>query len=347
MRPNCYDVDYLLIDRPVPFTTNSKGLRDKEYPPVAENGVFRVLFLGSSGAVNTGNGRGFVPAIEKVLNQKLSQAKLKNVKRIELINGAQSTYNAVKNYLIFDELQKEYQPDLVVLADFYGTLKMEEFFEHEYSLAKDQNGLSAGIGWQPGFWPLPSTYNGSIWKRFGSRAAPAHRISFAIRVGMLKVAVALRPDKYCPQPSKMGCLIYWHLKYLDALNSKATRAGVKFLTLFGSGHVNSDKGMPLPVAWYFPESIVRNALPWDPISQKDYDQYHDFMAKSEYGLDLTQEFEQALKRHSTQGPSTIHLTEMELEKLGESVSEKIFHAILPHLKTKKASNRGSKRPASL
>lgn len=347
MRPDCSGVDYLLIDRPVPYSTNSKGLRDKEYPPVAEKGVFRVLFLGSSGAVNTGPEHGFVPTIEKALNKKLLQANIKHVKRIELINGSQSTYNTVKSYLAFDELQKAYNPNLVVLADFYGTLKMEEFFDHTFSALRDSNGLSTGIGWQPEFWPLPISYNSSIWKRYGTQALAPHRIGVAVRVGLLKISLALGPEKYCPQPAEMGCLIYWHLKYIDALNTKAKNSGAKFLALFGSGHVNSDKGMPLPVAWYFPESIVRNALPWDPIATRDYDQYYGALSHSGYGVDLSNEFEQALKRHSTEGPSSIHLTEMELEKLGESSSEKIFNAILPFLGSKDAPSKATKRPASL
>ena len=94
----------------VPFTTNSLGLRDREYPPSKPEGVFRILMLGDS--FTEGAGLPIEETVakraERLLNATCSGA-------YEVVNAGTGSYSPILEYLQLKRLGLALEPDLVVL----------------------------------------------------------------------------------------------------------------------------------------------------------------------------------------------------------------------------------------
>ncbi len=97
-------------------TTNSKGLRDREYP-YQKDGAFRILLFGDSymEAVHVAEGDGFPDVMERLLTDR----------RVEVINMGVGGYATVAQWRYLLEEGIKYAPDLVLVAfyaenDVYG-----------------------------------------------------------------------------------------------------------------------------------------------------------------------------------------------------------------------------------
>lgn len=322
--PNCSGVDEFLISEPVFFRTNALGLKDKDYSPKPAKKVFRILFLGGSAGVNLTDARGFVPSFEATFNEKLKKmAGNKPFDRIEIVNGSENAYHTVRTFLRYPELGAAYKPHVVIWVDFYGGLKMEEFLDHLTSKEKNADGLAKKIGYQPDFWPLPESWNGKIWGKYGDSASSYYFFSRALRAAKTKVGLLLRPGKHCDSKD-FSCPVYWHLRYLKALQESVEKGGSKFVAMFGAAKHNTDSALLISTPWRAPETIVRKLTPWDPLNKKDYDSYYDWLKAYPNGLDISEQTEAAIVRHNFSKNPLLHMSLENVEQMGREVAEKTF-----------------------
>lgn len=92
------------------FSTNSLGLRDREYARPKPPSVFRVLMLGDSFT----EGGGLV--LEQTVAKRVEQAlHARGCPRHEVVNGGVASYSPILEYLLLRRLGPELEPDLVVL----------------------------------------------------------------------------------------------------------------------------------------------------------------------------------------------------------------------------------------
>jgi hypothetical protein len=99
-----------------PFSTNSQGLRDREYTVEKPPGVFRVAVLGSS--IDMGWGVGdddtYVELLEGWLN---AQAKRRGLaRRFEVLNFAVAAYSPMQRLEAFRRKAVRFEPDLVLYS---------------------------------------------------------------------------------------------------------------------------------------------------------------------------------------------------------------------------------------
>jgi lysophospholipase L1-like esterase len=97
----------------VPFSINSAGLRDREFPREKPPGVYRIVWLGDSTTV--GWGVPLAGAAPKILERELNAS---GRGRFEVLNcgvGNYDTVQEVEHYLTIDRV---FHPDLVILEYF-------------------------------------------------------------------------------------------------------------------------------------------------------------------------------------------------------------------------------------
>ncbi len=111
LKPN-YD-EVLFGER---FTTNSAGMRDRDYPLNKPEGVFRIVLLGSS--IDMGWGVATPDTYENRLEAWLNdQAERRGmVRRFEVLNFSVAAYGPAQRYDVFHRQALPYQPDLVLLS---------------------------------------------------------------------------------------------------------------------------------------------------------------------------------------------------------------------------------------
>jgi hypothetical protein len=99
-----------------PFTTNSHGLRDREYTLKKSPGVFRIAVLGSS--IDMGWGVSieatYVNRLEDWLNAQAASRKLK--RRFEVINFAVAAYSPMQRLESFRRKASAFKPDMVLFS---------------------------------------------------------------------------------------------------------------------------------------------------------------------------------------------------------------------------------------
>jgi hypothetical protein len=96
--------------RGVEYATNSLGLRDREFAPVAPPGALRILMLGDSFT------EGWTLPVEGVVAKRLEQLLTARCRRVvEVINGGTASYSPLLQYLLLREIGPQLKPDLVVL----------------------------------------------------------------------------------------------------------------------------------------------------------------------------------------------------------------------------------------
>ena len=96
------------------LTTNSRGLRDREYPYAKPTGTKRILVLGDS--FTWGYGVADDETFAEVLEQRLQSVEGK----WEVINTGVSGWGTDQEYLYLTQEGFDYSPDIVVLALFLG-----------------------------------------------------------------------------------------------------------------------------------------------------------------------------------------------------------------------------------
>jgi hypothetical protein len=98
------------------YTSNSQGLRDREYDLEKPEGVYRIALLGSS--IDMGWGVATPDTYENLLedwfNAESSRRGL--VRRFEVINFAVAAYGPVQRYDVFHRKALAYSPDLVLFS---------------------------------------------------------------------------------------------------------------------------------------------------------------------------------------------------------------------------------------
>ena len=93
---------------------NSAGLMDQEYAQEKPAGVYRILVLGDS--FTEGLRVPMDAAFHSILEEELNAAG----KRVEVINAGVAGWGTDQELLFYQEVGREYQPDMVLLAFFPG-----------------------------------------------------------------------------------------------------------------------------------------------------------------------------------------------------------------------------------
>jgi hypothetical protein len=97
----------------VELSTNSMGLRDREYTVTKPEGVRRILMLGDSTTLGWG-----VPldqTVAKILEGQLNQA---GSGRFEVLNAGIGNYDTVQETAQYEQRDRKFHPDIVVLEYF-------------------------------------------------------------------------------------------------------------------------------------------------------------------------------------------------------------------------------------
>jgi GDSL-like Lipase/Acylhydrolase family len=98
------------------FTTNSHGMRDREYPLAKPPKTFRIALLGSS--IDMGWGVGDDQTYENLLEDWLNaHARLRGMsRRFEVLNFAVAAYGPLQRYALLSRKAEEFDPDLVIYS---------------------------------------------------------------------------------------------------------------------------------------------------------------------------------------------------------------------------------------
>jgi hypothetical protein len=99
-----------------PFTTNSQGMRDREYSVEKPAGIYRIAVLGSS--IDMGWGIGteecYVSLLEGWLNAHSAKRGL--ARRFEVLNFAVAAYSPLQRLEAYRRKVREFQPDMVIYS---------------------------------------------------------------------------------------------------------------------------------------------------------------------------------------------------------------------------------------
>ena len=99
-----------------PFTTNSHGMRDREYTKEKPDGVFRIAVLGSSMDMGWGIGteETYVNLLEDWLNAHAARRGLS--RRFQVLNFAVAAYSPLQRLESYRRKAREFHPDMVIYS---------------------------------------------------------------------------------------------------------------------------------------------------------------------------------------------------------------------------------------
>jgi hypothetical protein len=100
----------------VPVSTNSHGLRDREYPEEKPQDVYRIVMLGDSTTFGWGVPESQTTA--KILERELNSANIPGHRRFEVLNAGVGNYDTVQEYTHYLTYDRAFHPDLVILEYF-------------------------------------------------------------------------------------------------------------------------------------------------------------------------------------------------------------------------------------
>ncbi len=126
------------VVRGVHFTTNSRGLRDREFAVPKPAGIFRIAILGDS--FTEGSGLEDAEAMPKRLEQRVQRACGLG---IEVVNAGVSSYSPILYYLHLKYVVAPLQPDLVVVNVDMGDVH-EDMIRTEIA-SLDAHGLPIAV----------------------------------------------------------------------------------------------------------------------------------------------------------------------------------------------------------
>ncbi len=123
---------YQMPEATVAVTYNSGGWHDLEHTVSKPDGVFRILVLGDS----------FMEAYSVELNdafhRRVEELASVTVGDTELINLGVASYGTLQEYLVFRDIGRLYQPDLVLLGFFVANDAMNNSLELETMLGAER-----------------------------------------------------------------------------------------------------------------------------------------------------------------------------------------------------------------
>lgn len=121
------------------FTTDSLGLRDREYSRTKPTGVFRVVLLGSS--MDMGWGVGTEETYENQFEDWLNAHAAKHglPRRFEVLNFAVAAYSPLHRLETFKRKVKAFQPDLVLYSATRLDTRLMEI--HLVTMLQERTGL--------------------------------------------------------------------------------------------------------------------------------------------------------------------------------------------------------------
>jgi len=100
----------------VKFTTNSHGMRDREYGKAKPAGTYRIAIMGSSYSMGSGvaDSEVYEVLVEDHLNAEYAGGRYQ---RYEILNFAMGGYTHAHQAAVYEEKVRQFSPDLVILAD--------------------------------------------------------------------------------------------------------------------------------------------------------------------------------------------------------------------------------------
>ena len=100
----------------VEVTTNSHGLRDREYPEAKPPGTYRIVMLGDSTTLGWGDAQD--QTIPKILERELNRRGLPGYRNSEVLNAGVGNYDTVQEVEHYRVNDRVFHPDLVILNYF-------------------------------------------------------------------------------------------------------------------------------------------------------------------------------------------------------------------------------------
>jgi hypothetical protein len=100
----------------VQVSTNSHGLRDREYPEAKPADTFRIVMLGDS--TTLGWGVPFDQTIPKILERELNRRGIPGYRNCEVLNAGVGNYDTVQEVEHYRTYDWAFHPDLVILDYF-------------------------------------------------------------------------------------------------------------------------------------------------------------------------------------------------------------------------------------
>lgn len=130
------------FDRPMGgarFTTNTRGLRDREYPVPKPAGTVRILMLGDS--FTEGGGIENDETVAKRVEATLRRGSCGD--KVDVINAGHASYSPILEYVLLRDLGLLLSPDLVVLN--FDMTDVHDDFVRTKIARLDANGLPTAV----------------------------------------------------------------------------------------------------------------------------------------------------------------------------------------------------------
>jgi len=109
------------------FSTNSFGMRDREYSLVKPAGTYRIALLGPSHAM--GNGVADGETFEQLVEQRLNQAiPAGDAHRFEILNFAVDGYTLPQQLAMLEDRVLQFDPDMVIVNHYHRGRTMTEAY---------------------------------------------------------------------------------------------------------------------------------------------------------------------------------------------------------------------------
>jgi hypothetical protein len=107
------------------FTTNSWGMRDREYEKTKPAGTFRIAILGPSHVM--GNGVADNETFENLVEQRLNQTLVPGrYNRVEFLNFGVDGYSLPQQLALLEDRVFAFSPDLVIATHYKDNITMTE-----------------------------------------------------------------------------------------------------------------------------------------------------------------------------------------------------------------------------
>ncbi len=157
------------------FTTNSFGMRDREYTLEKSPGTYRIALLGPSHIM--GNGVGDSETFEQLVENRLNAQRMQRSQeaRIEILNFAVDGFTLPQQLAMLEERVLRFDPDLVIVNHYHRGRAMTERYLgkvvwKDIPIHDELRGILAQAGLDnvgDGRWPIPTEAGRSLVRKFG------------------------------------------------------------------------------------------------------------------------------------------------------------------------------------